>query len=356
MHVAPKDCCLAATVKDHQLSLRDNPLRDNPLGEKRTASLDLRATAFADTFDRLLDHLEQTIRGKREVLRMALVALFAEGHLLIEDVPGTGKTTLGKALARSIDGTWNRIQFTPDLLPSDVTGTTIYNQGNGELEFHPGPVFANVVLGDEINRASPKTQSALLEVMEEHQVTVDAHPYLVPRPFIVLATQNSVEFGGTYPLPEAQVDRFLMRISLGYLDVESEIDVLMRDRHRTVVDLVDAPILAVGDIASMVDFAADVHTEQVVVAFVVQIARATRSMPELRLGASTRGSIALLRASRALAASEGRTYVVPDDVVRLAVPVLAHRLILTSDAEIRGIRTESLIERILSSVSPPVRR
>ena len=326
------------------------------MNDNSSVTVDHQATAFAEAFERLLGHLEQSIRGKREVLRLALVALFSEGHLLIEDVPGTGKTTLGKSIARSIDGSWNRIQFTPDLLPSDVTGTTIYNQSNGALEFHPGPVFANVVLGDEINRASPKTQSALLEVMEEHQVTVDARPHAVPRPFIVLATQNSIEFGGTYPLPEAQVDRFLMRISLGYLDVKNEIDVLMRDRQRAVIDLGAAPVLTIAEVASMVEFAADVHAEHVIVAFVVQIAQLTRSLPEVRLGASTRGSIALLRASRSLAASEGRSYVVPDDVLRLAVPVLAHRLILTSDAEIRGVRTEALVERVLSSVSPPVRR
>lgn len=319
------------------------------------AASDRRAAAFATAFEQLLDHLELTIRGKRDVIRLALVALFSEGHLLIEDVPGTGKTTLAKSMAQAIGGSWNRIQFTPDLLPSDVTGTTIYDQRTGELRFHPGPVFSNVMLGDEINRASPKTQSALLEVMEEHQVTVDAEAHLVPRPFIVLATQNSVEYGGTYPLPEAQVDRFLMRISLGYLDMASEIDVLIR--HQRSVDAVPpAPAMKLEHVAAMIDFAAQIHAEHSLVSYVVELSRSTRTLPDVRLGVSTRGSIALLRAARVLAASEGRPYVVPDDVRRLAGPVFAHRLILTSDAEIRGVEAVDLVSEIVGSTKPPLRR
>jgi MoxR-like ATPase len=326
------------------------------MSDNSVTSLDRRAAAFAQTFERLLDHLELSIRGKRDIVRLALVTLFSEGHLLIEDVPGTGKTTLAKAMAQAIGGTWNRIQFTPDLLPSDVTGTTIWDQRTSTPQFHPGPVFSNVLLGDEINRASPKTQSALLEVMEENQVTVDAEAHLVPRPFIVLATQNSIEYGGTYPLPEAQVDRFLMRIGLGYLDKASEVDVLMHHQHRTSQLPAEPPSIGIDHVRSMIEFAGEVHAEESLVSYVVELTRATRTLPEVRLGVSTRGSIALLRASRALAASEGRGYVVPDDVRRLAEPVLAHRLILTSDAEIRGVEANELIDGIVGSMRPPLRR
>jgi MoxR-like ATPase len=316
---------------------------------------DQKAAWFAQTFDKIVANVEQVIRGKRDAVALALTCLLSEGHLLVEDVPGTGKTSLAKALAGSMEGSWKRVQFTPDLLPSDVTGATVYVQSTGAFEFRPGPVFANVVLGDEINRASPKTQSALLEVMEEQQVTVDGHPYPVPRPFMVIATQNPVEHEGTYRLPEAQLDRFLMRISLGYLDAAAELEVLNRSWTTTMHHTV-APAVSQTQVRTLIDLAAGTHVEASVQSYLVGIVHATRHVPEIRLGVSTRGALALQRAARVRAASDGRSYVTPDDVKALAIPVLAHRLVLSPEAELRGATGAALIDRAVSSIAAPSRR
>lgn len=320
-----------------------------------TVSSDKQAEWFASQFDRLVSSIGTVILGKREAISLALTALFAEGHVLLEDVPGTGKTSLAKAIAQSMDGKWNRIQFTPDLLPSDVTGSTIFNQARGTFEFHPGPVFANIVLGDEINRASPKTQSALLEVMEEHQVTVDGTPYPVQRPFMVIATQNPIEFEGTYRLPEAQLDRFMLKMSIGYLTAEQEIDVLTTHGKSAKAEAL-TPVIPANQIRTMVQLADQVHVEPSIASYVVAIAHATREMSEVRLGVSTRGTLSLLKAARVNAIMSGRSFVRPDDVKALAHAVLEHRLILTPEAEMRGVRSNELVNRVLSDVVPPRRR
>jgi MoxR-like ATPase len=285
--------------------------------------------SFKDLFDTLAAQLEQVLRGKRRAVHLALVCLFSEGHLLIEDVPGVGKTSLAKAIARSIGGSWRRVQFTPDLLPSDVTGVSVWDRTRGDFEFRPGGVFANVVLADEINRASPKTQSALLESMEERQVTVDSQTYKLPRPFLVIATQNPVELEGTYPLPEAQLDRFLLRLRIGYPDRDAEIAIL---DAQGVEDPISAdqldPVTDAETVAGWIRELGRVHVAAELQAYIVDIVEATRHHRDLMLGVSPRGALALQRASRALAASVGRSYVVPDDVKVLAASVLEHRLIL----------------------------
>jgi MoxR-like ATPase len=303
---------------------------------------------FAETFHALADNVERVVKGKRDTIELALTCLFAEGHLLIEDVPGTGKTTLARCLAASIEADFARVQFTPDLLPSDITGVTVYRQNTGEFEFLPGPVFANIVLGDEINRASPKTQSALLEVMEERRVTADGTTHPVPRPFLVLATQNSVDMGGTYPLPEAQLDRFLMRITVGYPDHASEIAVLTKGAGVAPESL--APVATAREIAELVEAAAEVQVADALYDYLVRVVAATRSLPDVRLGASPRGSVALLRAVRVRAASQSRPYVFPEDVKALAGPVLAHRLILTPEAELSGRTGTDVIDEVLATV------
>jgi MoxR-like ATPase len=307
---------------------------------------------FSDAFDQLAANIERVIRGKSDVVRLVLTCFFAEGHLLIEDVPGVGKTSIARALAASISGSWRRIQFTPDLLPSDVTGVTIFNQANHKFEFHPGGVFANIVVADEINRASPKTQSALLEVMEEHRVTVDAQPYAVPRPFIVIATQNPIEMDGTYRLPEAQLDRFLMRIQIGYPDAIAEREILNGFNEGSAIDALE-PVLDTGQVAHMVKAVSRVHVAEAVQDYIIALAAATRGVPDIRLGASPRGSLALIRASRAYAAADRRRYVVPEDIKFLATSVLAHRLILQPEAELRGVTAEDLIEQVLAAVPVP---
>jgi MoxR-like ATPase len=310
------------------------------------------AGQFAQRFQMLAANIEQVIRGKREAVELALVCMFAEGHLLIEDVPGTGKTTLARCIAASVDAQWGRIQFTPDLLPSDITGVSIFNQAHQKFEFHQGPVFANIVLADEINRASPKTQSALLEVMEERRVTVDAEPHPVPRPFLVVATQNPVDMDGTYALPEAQLDRFLMQISVGYPDHVSEVEVLKGMPSGPQVDRL--PVVArASDVAGMIDFATRIHVADPVYDYIVALCAATRHNPHLRLGASPRGSLALLRAARVKAAAAGRHYVVPEDVKALAVPVLAHRLIRTPEAELRDVTAANVLGELLAGMPVP---
>ncbi len=311
-----------------------------------------RHTSFGALFDALLANVERVIQGKREPVRLSLVCLFAEGHLLIEDVPGVGKTSMAKALARSIDGAWSRIQFTPDLLPSDVTGVSVWNRVANEFEFRPGGVFADVVLADEINRASPKTQSALLEAMEERQVTVDTKTYGLPRPFMVIATQNPIELEGTYPLPEAQLDRFLMRIQMGYPSNDAERAILdTHGSHASVEEI--SPVTTAAEVVAGAQSVADLHVADNIKAYIVDLVTATRQHRDLALGVSPRGALALQRAARALAASIGRDYVVPDDVKRLAVAVLEHRLLLAPDAQLRGAAPGDIVRELLASVPVP---
>ena len=298
--------------------------------------------------------IEAVIEGKRDAIQLTLAVLLAEGHLLIEDVPGVGKTMLAKALARAIDGSVRRVQFTPDLLPSDITGVSAYNQELREFEFKPGPVFANIVLGDEINRASPKTQSALLECMEERQVTVDGTTYSLQGPFMVIATQNPVEMEGTYPLPEAQRDRFTARISLGYPPPAAEREML--DTHGSSSPLEQLrPVARASDVQELVVAVRRVMVSDQVKDYIISLANATRTSPELRLGASPRATLHLLRASRAWAALDGRDYVIPDDVQRLARPVLAHRLLPTAEAIVERHQPDQVVDRIVAQLPLPRR-
>jgi MoxR-like ATPase len=310
---------------------------------------------FSGVFDRLVGNIDRVLLGKTHVIRLALTALFSEGHLLLEDFPGTGKTVLAKSLANTIDGTHSRIQFTPDLLPSDVTGVTIYDQGKGVFEFHKGPVFASIVLADEINRASPKTQSALLEVMEEAVVTVDGVGYPVGSPFMVIATQNPIEQAGTYSLPEAQLDRFLIKTSLGYPDDATALSLLLDPSDRARANLVK-PIIAASSISSMSQLVADVHVEPSVMEYVNRIVAATRTRDDVTLGVSMRGAMALARATKGWALSQGRPYVIPDDVRELAVPVLAHRVLVDPEAEFAGTTGIDVVTSIVADIEPPAYR
>jgi len=312
--------------------------------------------SFKDLFDTLSAQLERVLRGKRRAVHLSLVCLFSEGHLLIEDVPGVGKTSLAKALARSIGGSWRRVQFTPDLLPSDVTGVSVWDRARSDFEFRPGGVFANVVLADEINRASPKTQSALLEAMEERQVTVDAQTYKLPRPFMVIATQNPVELEGTYPLPEAQLDRFLLRLRIGYPDRDAEVAILDAQGVDPITADELEPVTDAETVAAWVRELGRIHVSTELQGYVVDLADATRHHRDLSLGVSPRGALALQRASRALAASVGRSYVVPDDVKVLAAAVLEHRLLLSSEAMMRGIDPADVLSSILDAVPVPATR
>ena len=302
---------------------------------------------------RIAASVETVVEGKSDVVRLALTVLLAEGHLLIEDVPGVGKTLLAKTLARSLDCSVRRIQFTPDLLPGDLTGVSIFNQETRGFEFRPGAVFANVVLGDEINRASPKTQSALLEAMEEHQVTVDGHTYLLASPFMVIATQNPIEMEGTYPLPEAQRDRFMARVSMGYPDAASEIEML--ETHGSANPLDDVvPVADAALVAKLVEIVRGIYVAPAIRQYAVDLAAATRTSPELRLGASPRATLHLVRAAKAAAALDDRGHVLPDDLQQLAVPVLAHRLLLTAEAQIARRSPSDVVLDILRRVPVPV--
>ena len=302
-----------------------------------------------------MENVEQVLQGKEEAIRLALVCMVAEGHLLIEDVPGVGKTSLAKALAASVDADWHRIQFTPDLLPSDVTGVTVYSRSTETFEFRPGGIFANVVLGDEINRASPKTQSALLEAMQERQVTVDATTYRLPSPFMVIATQNPIEHEGTYPLPESQLDRFLMRIAMGYPARGAEMTMLDTHALGSVIEDLEA-VAAPQDVEAMIKVARGVHVAPSLKGYIVDLAGATRSHPGLQLGMSPRAALALQRASRGLAAARGRDYVVPDDLKALARPILEHRLTPTPEAQLGGVSPADALDDVLASIPVPTGR
>jgi MoxR-like ATPase len=301
---------------------------------------------------RIAANIGRVVQGKPDVVRLTLVVLLAEGHLLIEDVPGVGKTTLAKALAGSIDASVRRIQFTPDLLPSDVTGVAVYDQESREFEFKPGAIFANVVVADEINRASPKTQSALLECMEERQVTVDGVTYELARPFLVMATQNPIEMEGTYPLPEAQRDRFTARVSMGYPDRDAELAML--DERATADPLTSlAPVADAATVRDLVATVNRLHVSEAIRRYVVSLVEASRRSPDLRLGASPRAGLQLLRASRANAALAGRDHVLPDDVQALAGPVLSHRLLLTPDATLARRSADQVVADLLATVPVP---
>jgi MoxR-like ATPase len=302
---------------------------------------------------RVIDQVETVIVGKTETVRRAVVALLCSGHLLIEDVPGTGKTMLARALSRSLDCTFKRIQFTPDLLPSDITGTSVFNQKTAEFVFKPGPVFANIVLADEINRATPKTQSSLLECMEEFQVSVDGVTHELPAPFFVIATQNNIEHQGTYPLPEAQLDRFVMRVGMGYPSKRDEVAILDHQEHGHPIHSVHA-VVSGDEVMEMKQAVRAVHAGEAVREYIVELVDATRHHPMLVLGASPRGALDLLHSSQALAAIRGRSYVLPDEPKELAIPVLAHRLILRPEARLRQITGEQIVQELLDSIPIPV--
>ncbi len=319
--------------------------------ERRLSEAD--AAAIAALAARVKENIARVIVGKDDVIDLVLVALIAEGHILIEDVPGIGKTTLAKAIARSLNCSFRRIQFTPDLVPSDITGINVYNQRDATFEFRPGPIIAQIVLADEINRATPRTQAALLEAMEERQITVDGQTLSLPHPFLVLATQNPIELEGTFPLPEAQLDRFLLRLSMGYPTEAEEEAMLMRFEGENPLDHL-TPVVGVDELRRMARAAEGVHVEPVVRRYLVQIVRATRQHPALDLGASPRASLALFRAARALALIRGRPYLLPDDIKRLAPYVLPHRLILSSQTRLRGRDAAGVVDEVLRSVPVPV--
>jgi len=318
------------------------------LAEASPARIDV----FGQHFNRIAANVEKVIQGKRDVIELVLLALVSEGHVLVEDVPGVGKTQLAKSLAKSIEGAFNRIQFTPDLLPSDVTGISVWDRDRLEFEFKPGPIFANIVVGDEINRASPKTQSALLEAMEERQVTSDGITRSLVLPFMVIATQNPLEHEGTYPLPEAQLDRFMMRVVIGYPSREKELEIL--DTHGVRSTFLDLEAVAtVEEVQEMVEIAREVAVSQSVKNYIVDLVEGTRLHPDVMLGASPRSALFLQRLARSRAASQGRDYAMPDDIKALAEPVLEHRLVMRPEAQMRGETVTDLIQDILGRLRVP---
>jgi MoxR-like ATPase len=308
---------------------------------------------FKANFEAIVDNIETVIKGKNEVVRMALVAILCEGHILFEDVPGTGKTMLARAIAQSINATSSRIQCTPDMLPGDITGSSILDQTRGEFEFRPGPVFTNVLLSDEINRATPKTQSALLEAMAERRVSADGVVYDLPRPFLVLATQNPIELAGTFPLPEAQLDRFLFKLTMGYMARDHEFEVMFDNSVQLSIEDLGA-VIDTEAVQAMISHAATVEISPEVGYYIVDLVHASRRDPAAAMGGSPRASIALLRASRCLAASDGREHVYPDDVREVLRPVMAHRVVLNPDAMLRGDTIDAVLERMTGSVKPPL--
>lgn len=305
---------------------------------------------YADNFRELVDNVEKTLFGKRPVIELVVAAMVAEGHVLLEDFPGTGKTALARALSQSIKGTGSRIQFTPDLLPGDVTGISVYDQKSGKFEFHAGPVFANVVLADEINRASPKTQSALLEAMEEGKVTVDGVTRSTGTPFIVIATQNPIEQAGTYRLPEAQLDRFMLKTSLGYPDAASTVRIL---EGTAATSGTLEPVMKLETMLEMSDMSRAVFVNPLVLDYIVRLVEATRQASQVRMGSSVRGARNLTKVAKAWAAAQGRPFVTPDDVKILAEPVLAHRIVLDPEAEFDGVTANAVIQKILLDTVPP---
>ena len=308
---------------------------------------------FSKNFDAIVSNVMQVIKGKEDVVRLALLAMLCEGHVLFEDVPGTGKTVMARALAQSMNAVAQRIQCTPDMLPGDITGSSIYDARKGEFTYMPGPVFANVLLADEVNRATPKTQSSLLEAMAERKVTVDGVTRPLPRPFLVLATQNPVEQAGTFPLPEAQLDRFLFKLSVGYPDREAEHEIMFNNSQQLAIEDLGA-VVETETVADMIDYATDIQVAEAVGFYIVDLAQATRADTALILGASPRAPIALLRAARVLAASDGRSDVYPDDVRHVLKPVMAHRLILAPDAILRGETVDAVLDRVLGKVKAPM--
>lgn len=302
----------------------------------------------------LIDNIEKVIVGKRDVIRLLVVGLLAKGHVLIEDVPGVGKTMMSRALAQSIEADFKRIQFTPDLLPSDITGVSVFNQKVSEFEFRPGPIFANIILADEVNRTTPRTQSGLLECMQEHRVTVEGVVHKLPELFFVIATQNPIEFRGTYPLPESQLDRFLMKLQMGYPGKLQENEILARHMKGWPIDRIN-PVLKISDIVSLQERVQEVYIGEDMNSFIINIVEATRNHPDVKLGVSPRGSIALMQASRAFATIEKRDYVTPEDIKSLAVYVLAHRLILEPHSQVRGITAPGVISDILNSMTVPIK-
>jgi len=310
------------------------------------------AKGFKDRFDGIANNVATVIKGKDDIIRLALVAMICEGHILFEDVPGTGKTVLARALSQSMNASNSRIQCTPDMLPGDITGSSIYDQRKGTFEFQQGPAFANVLLADEVNRATPKTQSALLEAMAERRVTADGTTYNLPRPFFVLATQNPIELAGTFPLPEAQLDRFLFKLSMGYLARDAEVEVMFENQVQLAIEDLGS-VVDTKTVQAMISYATTVNVAPDVAYYIVDLVQATRDEPALSLGASPRASISLLRAARALAASDGRTDVYPDDVRAVLIPIMAHRVFLNPDTVLRGENIEAVMERIVGRVKPP---
>lgn len=311
------------------------------------------ADAFGRCVDALVANIELVVKGKTAEVRLAVLCLLAEGHVLIEDLPGTGKTTLARALAQSVSGQWKRIQCTPDMLPSDITGAHVFDQRTGDFAFRPGPVFANLVLADELNRASPKAQSALLEAMEERQHTAQGQRFDLPRPFTVIATQNHIEQGGTFGLPQAQLDRFMMRLRLGELDRGAELSVLADVGSNATTGRALAPVMSTTDVGSLIGIGATVYASPEVQGYIVDLASATRRSPALGLSVSTRGAVAMLRAVRVYAASQGRNYVVPDDVLALVHPVFDHRLTLSAESQIDNVSVAEVVAKIVAAVPAP---